>query len=311
MNVVLSGLIIILLLYPGIFFRAVYFRGSRLDGTYKIKYNVLRQPVWEQAIASIVPAFVIHIVCTQAVDRIPLLPGPVDYNFIYDCLLGRPINALNESGKPIGRQVPISQYLGGFGLYLIVSLLLALVSASATRSFVFRNKLDTKIPLLRFSNEWFYWLTGRILESGSASIVWPSWFAKLLTVLNRITLAQELAVEIETDSRTFDFISIHILAETKENTIIYDGVLYDFTLSETNNGLDRVVLSFASKSIFQKMMNSQKTIDKEPIGNKTTETVSQSEVFERADRWDIEQEFLIIPYSQIRNMTITYMKLQE
>ncbi len=282
MNVVLSALIIILLLYPGIFFRAVYFRGNRLDGTYKIKYNVLRQPIWEQVIASIVPAFLIHIVCTQAIDRVCLFPNSVDYGFIYDCLLGRPINAINDAGNPVGRQVPLSNYLGGFFLYLISSLVLALISASVARDVVFRNKLDSRIPLLRFSNEWFYWLTGRVLETNP-----------------------------DTANRTTDFISVHVLAETKENTIIYDGVLYDFTLSETHNGLDRIVLSFASKSVFQKVMTSQKVVQTADTENEMVESVKQSEQFEQVDRRELEQEFLIIPYSQIKNITISYIDLQE
>lgn len=275
MNVVLSALIIILLLYPGIFFRGVYFRGSQLDGTYKIKYNVLRQPIWEQVIASVIPALTIHLICTQflhlgQIIRLPL-PVYIDYHFLYDFLLGRSVTETAD----------FDNYLVGFALYLFSTLILALGLAVIARNYVFKNKLDSRYALLRFSNEWFYWLTGRILETNPV-----------------------------TEQRTVDLIAINILAETKENTIIYDGFLYDFTLSETNNGLDRIVLFYASKSIFQKTARSQKTISKADDTAPTVEDLVQSELFERADKREIQQEYIIIPYAQIRNMTITYVDLQ-
>ena len=183
---------------------------------------------------------------------------------------------------PLGRQVNIGHYLFNFTVYLLGALTLALVSAAAARDYVFRKKLDSRYTLLRFSNEWYYWLTGRILETNS-----------------------------ETDQRTVDLIGIHILAETKENTIIYDGFLYDFTLSETNNGLDRLVLFYASKSIFKKTAVSQKKINKGSETVPTIEDVVQSEIYERADKRQIQQEYIIIPYSQIRNLTITYIDLQS
>ncbi|AQG79162.1 hypothetical protein [Spirosoma montaniterrae] len=277
MNVVLSALLIILLLYPGIFFRGAYFRGSRNGGTYKIKYNVLRQPIWEQVTASIMPALTIHLVCTVFIDF--FTPFQIDYQFVYNLLLGKSIDA--PIGAPSGYvNAKIGNYLLGFSGYLIASLTLALVGAAVARDLVFRNKLDSKYTLLRFSNEWFYWLTGRILETNPT-----------------------------TKDRTVDLIAVHILTETKENTIIYDGFLYDFTLNETSNTLDRLVLFYASKSVFQKTSRSQKIISKTQE-TATREEVNQSELFERADKREIQQEYIIIPYAQVRNMTITYVDLQ-
>ncbi len=280
MNVVLSALIIVLLLYPGIFFRAVYFRGTRFDGIQKIKYNVLRQPVWEQVISSVVPAFLIHILCIQVIYW--LTPWQIDYQFIYNCLLGRPIDQFDTTKETDIYQPNIGLYLLEFAVYLSQTFTLALFAAIVARDYVFRKKLDSKYPILRFSNEWFYWLTGRILETNT-----------------------------DNQQRTVDLIGIHILAETKENTIIYDGFLYDFTLSETNNGLDRLVLFYASKSVFKKTSTSRKQVSKGDETMLSVEDVVQSELYERAEKRQIQQEYIIVPYAQIRNLTITYIDLRS
>ena len=271
MNVVLSALIIILLLYPGIFFRGIYFRGRKTDGVYRIKINILRQPVWEQVTASLIPALLIHIFCTQFTTILGLFIGYIiDYQFLYTFLR-------NDS---LPATVNLNAYFLDFSLYLCFTCIVALGAGAWARTFVSKRRLDTKITLLRFSNEWFYWLTGRILESDDSH-----------------------------KNRTVDLIAIHALAETKENTIVYDGFLYDFVLADANNGLDRIVLFNASKSIYKKTAHSIKRAARQGSEQQLQEDTVQSEYYERLEKRDIQQEYLLIPYAQIRNMTITYIDL--
>ena len=271
MNVVLSALVIILLLYPGIFFRSIYFRGRKADGVYRLKVNILRQPVWEQITASLVPALLIHFLCIVTTTLLNyLVDKQIDYRFLYAFLR-------NDSLPPA---VNLNGYLLNFFAYLCFAFTIAIVTGMMARTVVSNRRLDTKIPLLRFSNEWFYWLTGRILESDEKG-----------------------------QSRVVDLIAVHVLAETKENTIVYDGFLYDFVLSDLNNGLDRIVLVNASKSIYKKTARSSKQAVRMGIEQNTEENTLQSEYYERLEKREIQQEYLIIPYAQVRNLTITYIDL--
>ena len=270
MNVVLSALIIILLLYPGITFRAVYFKGRRSDGVYRLRVNILRQPIWEQVTASLIPALLIHLFCTQAITIYGYLTDfQINYGFLYAFL----------RNEPLPSSVSLNWYFVEFCGYLSMTFSLSLLAGAFARSYVSNNRLDTKITLLRFSNEWFYWLTGRILESDE-----------------------------DHKDRNIDLIAIHALAETKENTIVYTGFLHDFVLADANNGLDRIVLFNASKSVYKKTARSSKQVTKQSEAE-TGEQTEQSEYYERLEKRDIAQEYLVIPYSQIRNMTISYIDL--
>lgn len=268
MNIVLSAFIIILLLYPGIFFRNIYFRGRQLDGVYKLRINILRQPIWEQVVASLGPALLIHFIGTQLIT---LLGFGIDYAFLYAFLK-------SDSLPPT---VNLDTYFLFFCGYFTFTMGIGLLLGTWARSYVFNRRLDTKITLLRFSNEWFYWLTGRILESDEAH-----------------------------KDRSIDLIAVHALAETKENTIVYDGFLYDYTLTETTNGLDRIVLFYASKSIYRKSVGSRKAVAKTDE-HSSEEMLEQFEHYERLEKREIQQEYLIIPYSQIKNLTITYIDLSD
>jgi hypothetical protein len=183
MNVVLSAIFIVLLLYPGILFRSVYFRGIQVSATNKIKFNILRQPVWEQIIASILPAVFVHFLCISVLVGLQIvcvLDTSIDFRFVFDFLRSEKTN----------ENVNLSLYFLEFCLYLIITLALSFSLGLGFRRFVFDRKLDSKFALLRLSNEWYYWLTSRILELND-----------------------------EYRGKEIDLIAINILAETKENTI--------------------------------------------------------------------------------------------
>lgn len=271
MNVVLSALIVILLLYPGIAFRTVYFRGRHLDGVYRLRVNVLRQPIWEQVTTSLIPALFIHLICTQLTTGFLLaFDYQIDYEFLYTFLKNDTLPSVN-----------LNYYFVEFCGYLLFAFTTAFALGAYARTYVSDRRLDTKNTLLRFSNEWFYWLTGRILESDDSH-----------------------------KDRSIDLIAIYALAETKDSTIIYNGFLYDFVLTDTNNSLDRIVLFNASKSVYRKTSQSEKKAIK-VSDESTQELMSQQDSFERLEKREISQEYLVIPYAQIRNMTITYIDLQQ
>lgn len=284
MNIAFSAVLIVLVIYPGILLRVVYVKGvalfmpfglkSNAEGASnsglrryanKNKFRFLRQGVWEQIIASILPAFFIHGLALGLTSWLGREPDPV---IIYKVLTSQVLE------QPEIKIVTAS--LPWFTSYFLITLLIPVVVATVLRFVVFQYNLDQRFDLLKFSNEWYYLLSGRVLQRSSNPI--PS-------------------VDTETEA---DLILIHALVETKEQSVVYNGFLWEYELTETNDGLDRIVLFEVSRRDMAKLIL--------PLD---TDDTAKRELFELTESREIDEDLLILPFTQIKNLTITYVDLRR
>ena len=107
----------------------------------------------------------------------------------------------------------------------------------------------------------------------------------------------------------FDLIIVDVAVESSEGMIIYSGVLKQFFTSKKESTLDRIILQFTLRRRFKDDKNEK------DLGENS---VQDSEGFDffRAKMSDpryyrMPGDLFVIPGSQIKNMNITYINLQE
>ena len=140
-------------------------------------------------------------------------------------------------------------------------MLRAFSAGKVFRLLVEQTHLDILFHSLRYNNDWYYLLTGRVMSE-------VGWTQK-------------------TDSVKYVFVDV--LVETKEGSVLYCGLLDEFYLSK--DGVDRICLSEVYRRSF---------IDDIKEG----ERLPDKSLDERYYR--MPGDLFVIPYSQIRNLNLTY-----
>jgi len=290
MNIAFGAVIIVALLYPGILFRLLYLRGVDLIAVFrsadqgqlkknriqyyrdvsKSKFRIFGQAVWEQVIASLLPALVVHTLTIQLVSGFGRwyrhLP---DYGLLYRILVADKLT--DQAVGQLADSVP--RFVGYFFAMLLVAGVLGIVSRQVVRRFY----VDLSIKMLRFSSDWDYLLSGRVLGKSE---------------------------------QTLDVVWIHVLSETKEQSIIYDGFLWDYELSDSN-GLDKIILFNVSKRSVHKQIRGFKHQQTGKLMSPAGEESVNREEFSYHDVEEIDEQLIVFPYSQVKNLTITYVDLNE
>ncbi|MBO0930464.1 hypothetical protein [Fibrella aquatilis] len=290
MNIAFGAVVIVALLYPGVLFRVLYVRGFDVKGIFgasatvplgkgqiqfnrnvsKSKFRIFGQAIWEQVIASLLPAFFVHLLTIQLVSGFGHWRVSVpDYGLVYRILVADRLDA--AAIEQVTDSLP--RFIG----YFLALLVVASSIGAVCRTVVKRYYIDLFIKLLRFSSDWDYLLSGRIL--GKAE-------------------------------KTLDVIWIHVLSETKEQSIIYDGFLWDYELSD-NNGLDRIILFNVSKRFIHKEISGFKYQQSANFDSPLGEKFSNKEAFSYDESEEINEQLVVFPYGQLKNLTITYVDLAE
>lgn len=290
MNIAFGAVVIIALLYPGVLFRVLYVRGFDVRSVFrssgdaplgrgqiqynrnvsKSKFRIFGQAVWEQVIASLLPAFFIHLLTIQLVSGFGYWERNVpNYGLIYRILVADKLD--DASIDQITGSLP--RFVG----YFLSVLIVASGVGSLSRALIKRYHIDLSIKLLRFSSDWDYLLSGRILGKSE---------------------------------KTLDVIWIHVLSETKEQSIIYDGFLWDYELSDSN-GLDRIILFNVSKRFIHKEVSGFKYQKGANFVSPSGEQFVNREEFSYDESEEISEQLVVFPYNQLKNLTITYVDLDE
>lgn len=194
MNLAFGALFSFILLFPGFIFRNAYLGGPYARRT--VASSLVDELVW-----SLAPAFILQLAGYLFVESLT----PFDVNEIALYQLTTAQNSLDKTVLAGG--IP-----GFFGYQLTISVLAAGLGAWLNWS-VKRFKLDCRYYFLRIDNDWYYLLTGRILDfpdmGGSGDEV--------------------------------SAVHIDVVIEAKECSYLYTGVLTKFYLSK-EQGLDRIYL---------------------------------------------------------------------
>jgi hypothetical protein len=145
LNVALSAAVLLILSLPGIIARRVY-----LSFPFAKRYAVTS--IADEIALSVIPALLLQCGMMEAVEC--LTPYRVDLVLLGDLLTGSARAATAAFAN-------LEQWLIPIAIYNLVLWSLAVFLAWVLRSAVVKYRLDLRFRPLRFTNEWYYFLTGR------------------------------------------------------------------------------------------------------------------------------------------------------
>jgi hypothetical protein len=206
MNIAIGALVLLLLIFPGILFRYAY-----LSGPYSRRN--FQSSLSDEVVLSLIPAFLIQALSYSVVELI--LKINVDIS-----LLIRLVSQV--SGVVAAEFEIIENSILLFSIYNLITCSFGFLAGKLFRNFVAKNNWDIKYHSLRFNNEWYYLLSGRIIDfPGNAG-----------------------------NSRNINMVRVDVMSESQGNTIIYSGILREFYLSKAD-GLDRIYLT----NVYRRKLN--------------------------------------------------------
>ncbi len=208
MNIPFSTILIFILLLPGAVFSRFYYSGE-------FSKQYFKPTAYELFVATLVPSLLLHLLgllvmrygwqYTLDWQRFGLLlAGGNNRAEVFEAF-----GVLNDYGDRI---LAYNLSLWGF----------AFVAGLGSKLVVRKLKLDRKYPLFRFQNEWYYVVTGEILD-------FPRMPGK---------------------AEDKDFILVDAAVNSPEGTIIYTGILNDYRLSKTG-GLELLYMSKVTRRFLQ------------------------------------------------------------
>ena len=196
MNIALATIALFILLTPGLLFRRFYY-------SEEFSKEYFKQSYLELFFSSIIPASLLHVIGYFC------LVSPkyeIDLEVIGTLLSG------SDDAKRISKA--FHSIYGEAKLILEYFFLLCFLASALgylSKQFIRLTKLDRKIKLFRFQNEWHYLFSGEILD-------FPRVAGK---------------------SEEVDLSYVDVLVKSDEGSIIYMGILADYILSK-DGGLDRI-----------------------------------------------------------------------
>ncbi len=207
MSLSITALIIILLLIPGILFRRAYYIYP-----FSRKYTI--NSTFDEISVIIIPSIIFHIIGFWILRKTP------DYedfkNLVYFIIeiLSSELNISIASKK---YPFDFNQIIYCFAILWCSSYYIGLTLNQNIR----KLKLDAKFKFFRYKNEWYYYLTGRVLD-------FPNVIGESSDI--NMTLAD-------------------ILIKGNKEYYLYRGFLWDYYLSE-NGGLSCICLRQTQRTIF-------------------------------------------------------------
>lgn len=254
MNIALATLTLLIILYPGFLFRRFYFTGE-------FSKEYFKQSVTDLIFSSILPGFFIHFI-----GYLLFIKGRSQIDVI---TIGTLLSGTSDSIKVTEAFKAVYQKAPSIAGYFFGVSVVGMVAGFAAKLVVRKFKLDRKVKLFRFQNEWHYIFSGEILD-----------FPK-----------------VPGNAEDIDCSYIDALVKTDEGTIIYTGLLADYILTK-EGGIDRIYLTDVKRRFF-----------KDDITNKVESPAELDESANDSRYYYLPGRFFIISYSQIINLHVTYYKV--
>lgn len=275
---------------PGLtFFRAYY------TDVFSISYS--RLTITDQIFRSVVPTITTQVIFIALINW--LTCWVVRLDVIGMLLLGAKEDAtIKEAFSVIQKSLPL---VIAYHLSLI---LLGLLLGWFSRRIVRHFKLDRQYHWLRFDNKWHYILSGEVVEFGENK---PEPHTD--TEAGRV---EGLAFKTFQSVDDFDLVFIDTIVSLSEGDAVYSGVLFSYDLDK-DGGLSSIQLKGAQR----KNITLGATVKRTLLHEKDRGMVSaykETELTTLTDSneyYQIPGDALIIPYSQIINMNVTYYKFQK
>lgn len=265
MSLVFGSVFLFILISPGLIFRFSYLQGTYAKLTFKV--SAVEEVFW-----ALVPALFMQIIGILVVET--LFSVQVQLNVFYNLITG-------------GREIDFASIrpdLFPFLLYLSFMIATSIVLGIAARIIVRKLRLDLFLAFLRFGNEWYYLLSGEILNlSKRAPDPNAPWYN---SVLNYMDTLRKPKARIE-------LIQIDALINSSEGNFIYSGILQNFFLSK-DNGLDRIYLS----NVYRRRIKDDLEADAPNVGFLARHLDTRY--------YSMPGYLFVATYDKIINMNVTY-----
>ena len=199
MNIALATLFLLILLYPGFIFRRFYY-------TEEFSREYFKETITDLLVAAILPSVLLHIIGYYLF---------ISHRFNIDiATIGTLLSGTSDGTKVTAAFQSIYTNAGKIVIYFIGISFIAGTAGLIAKYIVRKTKLDRKLKLFRFQNEWHYIFSGEILD-------YP---------------------RVPGDAADISIRYIDALIRSNEGTIIYTGILADYVLSK-DGGIDRIYLT--------------------------------------------------------------------
>lgn len=209
MNFTLSTLLVIFFLIPGFIFRRAYY-SSPFPRKYS-KFSLFGEISW-----IIIPSFIIQILGIYLIYwlwYINFLELKRVYYFIIECYKTNP-DFKNELNFHV------------LVIYTAILWVIAFVVGYLINLVIRRTHLDKRVKIFSFDNEWYYYLSGEILD-------FP---------------------HVEGTSKDVGLTFVDVLTKTGEETVLYSGICQKFDLKE-DGGLASICLTNVQRKGFNNNQN--------------------------------------------------------
>ncbi len=207
MNIALAGIVILILLLPGIIFNKSYFSGE-FSSQYTIKdfFGLLTN--------TLIPSLIVYVIIGIPIT---LISG---YEYDFKTLLGLLSSNKDTVENAINNVELFRKEIISFNFLMC---LISLCLGHGFRSLVLNKNLDTRFPFLRFDNIWHYLITGKFI----------------LLRRSQIQLFKDTIQDV-------DITYVVALVNVAGNPYVYNGALVDYELSK-DGGLNLIYLNGAKR----------------------------------------------------------------
>lgn len=276
MNIAFSTILVFLFLLPGLAFRRLYFTGE-------FSKEYFRSSGFEIFFLGIIPAIAFH---TIGYNSLPIiLPLKIDLWFIH---LNIPLRAINLEmigmlliGKGSEAYVlhAFSNIAANFNWIVLYNLGVTLVAGACgliVKIIVRNMKLDRKIKILRFQNEWHYILSSEILDFPNVKRKSP----------------------YRKEGKKLSAVWVDALVDLggKEGGALYSGILEDYKLSK-DGGLELIYLTHANRRFIA---------DDQLADSMKEDKPSRDDKKDEDPYYYMPEHYFILKYSEIKNLNVFY-----
>lgn len=158
------------------------------------------------------------------------------------------------------------------------------LSGWSARLWVRELGFDRRFPTLTFRNHWHYLLSGEFFEMPRA------------------------AFDLDEDNvRDIELIYVDALMTTSVGSVLYDGVLVNYQLIPDGSGIEYIVISDVQRRYLKDDPKGDKYSNYEEILLSAVPDEEQNGVDDTY--YDIPGHIMILPYSEIINLNITFYKI--
>lgn len=295
MDIAVSGVILILLLLPALFFR-----------TFLIQSDSLENPLDTSIKTELGIIFLIALFQHLFGYLIIKFTGIFEIHFdqLYFILIG-------EADK-IDTYILNHSFILFF-YYTLIQIAVGISFSLLAKWFILRYYLDIQFSFIPISNEWDQLLSGRIyeydrikkinilikdLKEFQKGIVLEIINDEKLSIKNRKKETIEIKKQIDTEIKSlkesrripdYNYVEIDALVNTAGGDMIYKGRVYKYYLSK-GNSLDKIVLKDAFRRRFIDIKNSKNSA---------------------IEFYEFESKLFVIKYDEIKNLNVRFTFIEE